>query len=318
MRPPPPFQLPQLALIGAACALGAPAPLAHDGPAEGPPALAAGGLLETLRGAGLAARWADMLSPAEPLPSPCAPLAERLAASGTFLARLADSVAAAIARGGFPLVLGGDHAIAAGTWRGVGRAHGPLGLIWVDAHLDAHTPATSWTGNIHGMPLAALLGEGDPALAAIPGPDLDPTRLAILGVRSWEPEEHALLERRGARIFFIEEVRARGLAATMAEAIAHARGAGRPFGVSIDLDSMDPGAIPGTTCPVPDGLVPAELAAALRQLCGEADLAALEIVEYVPSRDPDGSSARWLAHLILAALADAPAYRAALEAAGAA
>ena len=175
-----------ISIIGAASALGAP----HAGSAAAPAALQGGALMHRLAAIGPNVEWAETLLPtaAERTACPAAgapsapgadaatDMATRVAANAAFAHRLADHIAA-LPAGSFPLVLGGDHAIAAGTWRGVGRRRGRApGLIWIDAHLDSHIDATTHSGNIHGMPLAALLGEGDAALAAIPGPTLDPQR----------------------------------------------------------------------------------------------------------------------------------------------
>ncbi|WP_051020048.1 ornithine--oxo-acid transaminase, partial [Thauera linaloolentis] len=215
---------------------------------------------------------------------------------------LADRIAA-LAADAVPLVLGGDHAVAAGTWRGIARraGHAP-GLVWVDAHLDSHTATTTHSGNIHGMPLAALLGEGDAALAGVPGLPLDPARTCIVGARAWEPEERQLLERLGVRIFDMAEIARRGLTAVFRDALAIARAQGSGFGLSLDLDALDPQALPAVTCPEASGLDPRELADALLALRGCDDFLALEIVEYRPDLDADGRCARWIAEFAAAAL----------------
>ena len=188
LAPPRPVRI-----IGVGSCLGAPI----FGPAAGPRALKDLGLDAQLRQRGIPARWQKLMEPSAPKP-PQAPLQERLGTVSAMLHDLADEVASVCQEGGFPLVLGGDHAIGAGTWRGVARTlapQGKLGLIWIDAHLDAHTDRTTHSGNIHGMPLAALLGVGDESLTGLPGPHLDPAHLVIVGARSWEPEEKALLDR---------------------------------------------------------------------------------------------------------------------------
>ena len=212
---------------------------------------------------------------------------ERLGTVSNLLHDLADIVAQTCDDGALPLVLGGDHIVGAGTWRGVARAlapRGKLGLIWIDAHLDAHTPQTTHTGNIHGMPLAALLGIGDETLTGLPGPHLDPAHVTIIGARSWEPEELKLLQKLGVKIFFMPEVKTRGLAAVLCDAMSIVRNGTAGFGVSVDLDTMDCAKLPATTCLVPDGIDPQELVDALHGLRNCADLAGLEIVEYVPER----------------------------------
>ena len=285
-------------ILGAASALGAP----HPGAALAPQALRTGGLTRSLVATGLEVEWGTTLHPPALAADGC-DMHPRLEANAVFARSLADAIAH-LPSGAFPLVLGGDHAIAAGTWRGVGRrlGHAP-GLIWIDAHLDSHTAATTHSGNIHGMPLAALLGEGDAALTAIPGPTLDPKHCCIIGARAWEPEELALLQRKGVRIFSMNEVQQRGLNVVFAEALANARSHGCGFGLSIDLDALDPIALPAVTCPEPGGIAPAELAAILPTLRTCADFVALEIVEYRPDLDPDGHSARWVTALASAALA---------------
>lgn len=278
--------------------LGAP----HPGPASAPAAL-----VDKLRCALGQAGCQVRVPP--PLDYPASPhdgsMAERLAAAGALGAELAHSVESLLAGGIRPLILGGDHAIAVGTWRGAARhlaAKGALGLIWIDAHLDSHTPESTHSGNIHGMPLAALLGAGSPALVDIPGPHLDPNHLCIIGARAWEPEELAYVAQRGVRVYGMDEIRRRGLETVMGEALTIARSGTAGFGVSLDLDALDPNAAPGVTCPAPQGLDPQDLADTLLALRACADLVALEITEYVPQADPDGRTADWVAELAVATL----------------
>lgn len=289
-----------VSIIGVGSCLGAPI----FGPAAGPRILKDLGLDAQLRSRGIPARWQSLHEPSAPKP-PRASLPERLANVSALLHDLADEVAALCTDGTVPLVLGGDHAIGAGTWRGAARAlegRGKLGLIWIDAHLDSHTPQTSHSGNIHGMPLASLLGVGDASMTGIPGPHLDPAHVTIVGARSWETEELALLKRLGVRIFFMPEVKRRGLPAVLCEAMSIAREGTAGFGVSVDLDSVDCALLPATTCLEPGGLDPQELADSLHGLRSCADLIALEIVEYVPERDRNGSGAAWVRDFAAAAL----------------
>ena len=205
-------------------------------------------------------------------------------------AQLAAEVEAVLQAGHFPLVVGGDHSCAIGTWSGVHHAlagRGPLGLIWIDAHMDSHTFATTPSGQIHGMPLACLLGHGDAALTAIDGAEakLRPEHVCLIGVRRYEAGEAALLHRLGVRVFDMDEIRLRGLAAVFDEALAIVRQCTAGFGVSVDLDALDPEEEPGVSTPVPGGLHRAELAAALSRLRGDPAFVAMEIVEYNPQRD---------------------------------
>lgn len=287
-------------IVGVGSCLGAPI----FGPAAGPRALRDLGFENSLRQRGIRAHWQALLEPSAPKP-PRPSMNERLGTVSNLLHDLANIVAETHADDAIPLVLGGDHIIGAGTWRGIARAlapRGKLGLIWIDAHLDAHTPQTTHTGNIHGMPLAALLGIGDETLTALPGPHLDPAHVTIIGARSWEPEELKLLQKLGVKIFFMPEVKTRGLAAVLCDAMSIVRNGTAGFGVSVDLDAMDCAKLPATTCLVPDGIDPQELVDALHGLRNCADLAGLEIVEYVPERDRDGSGARWVLEIASAAL----------------
>ena len=246
----------------------------------------------TLRNNGLDAKIGKPIRPYFPCAKPLANL----------LGRLADKTEAAIRSGERLLVIGGDHSIAVGTWKGIGRALGSMpGLIWIDAHLDAHIPATSPSGNAHGMPVAALLGEVVPEMTDIAGPPLEPARLVIIGVRSFEVAEYRLLNRLGVRIVDAETVAAKGAATVLAEARAWL-GPG-PWGLSLDIDAIDPLAAPGVNTPVADGLAAGELCNTLRGLLRQRDCVGLEIAEYNPQRDPDGRTARLIHDLVEAAAA---------------
>jgi arginase len=224
-------------------------------------------------------------------------------------AALAEAVADAMAGGRVPVVLGGDHAVAMGTWGGVWRGLGrePLGLVWLDAHLDAHTPATTPSMNAHGMSAAALLGHGHPAFLEICGGAVRPENLCYIGVRSYEAAEMALLRGLGVRVVRMAEVKARGLASVLAEAQAIATRGTAGFGVTIDLDGFDPADAPGVGLREPDGLRAQETCQALRRLAGDDRLQAVEIVEYIPEFDQDHRTAHLVRDLLAALLAPKPA-----------
>jgi arginase len=216
---------------------------------------------------------------------------------------LAAAVAESRRQGRLPCVIGGDHSCAGGTWTGVARTlQGELGLVWVDAHMDSHTPGTSHTGRLHGMPLAWLLGQDDDPLYGLASGVVAPNRVALIGVRSFEPEEEERLGRLGVRVFHIDEVQRRGLDAVFAEALAIATTGTEGFGVSIDLDVVTPEEAPGVGTPVPGGIQGHELARALERISGRPDLAAVELVEYLPRLDPDGRSARVAIDVLAAVL----------------
>jgi ornithine--oxo-acid transaminase len=276
-------------LIGYACGLGA----RDAGCAEGPTALAA------LMGEGHAqSRWRAILFP-EPGPRDATREVARLGA------RLAEEVAASLAEGVFPIVVGGDHTCALGTWSGAWRAlsdEGPLGLLWIDAHLDAHTPETSPSGALHGMPLACLLGYGDPALTGCggPGPKLDPAHVCLVGARSFEPEEAALLLRLGVRVFGMAEVWRRGMDEVLDEAVSICARGSAGFGLSVDLDAFEPDEAPGVGTPAPGGLRAEEAVGALSRIAEESRLLVLEVAELNPRLDPHGRTARLAQRLIAA------------------
>lgn len=272
----------ELRVIDVAMALGAPIGGAEAAPAT----LRRAGLDERLRGLG----WRVVHQ---------APGAAD-GGLGGLLRALADCCARPLPAGGRWLIVGGDHSLAAGSWRGIGRALGRApGLLWIDAHLDAHTAHSSPSGRAHGMPLAALFGLGAHALAGVPGPALDPDRTLLIGTRSYEAAEYRRLRRLGVAVRAMPEIARCGLAPSFAAALA--RLAGAPWGLSLDVDALDPVLAPGVSTPVAGGLGAGELGAALRGLLHRRDCVALEIVEYNPRRDPDGRTAALLLELICAA-----------------
>src|SRR5919199_4786356 len=228
-------QSPPLALIGAAFGWGA----GFRQTEEGPSALRESGLDCRLAASGLAAAWTAMVEPEQRWRDrPDASVEDVFGLVARYNAALADAVGAAMSGGRVPVVVGGDHSIAIGTWGGVARAldRAPLGLIWFDAHLDAHTEATTPSMNPHGMSAAVLLGHGRPAFLAVGGHAVRPENLCYIGARSHEEGERALLERLGVRVVGMAEVRARGLAAVVEEAVAIASRGTIGFGATIDLD----------------------------------------------------------------------------------
>jgi ornithine--oxo-acid transaminase len=155
------------------------------------------------------------------------------------------------------------------------------------------------------MPLAWLLGQADDALYGLTSGVVDPDHVALIGVRSYEPEEKQRLDRLGVRVFHIEEVHSRGLDTVFAEAMRIATHGTAGFGISIDLDAVTPEEAPGVGTPVPDGIAAAELARVLQSVSGRRELAGIELVEYLPRLDPDGRSARVAIDLLLSALCGA-------------
>src|SRR3954454_21023574 len=190
----------QVELIGAAWGLGGPEPGCAEAPAVLVPLL-----IEELQRRGMPLAAGPILSSAR------TERRKQLAVS-KLCGLLAAAVADALVHGRLPCVLGGDHSCAGGTWTGVARAvKGALGLVWIDAHMDAHTPRTSHTGRLHGMPLAWLLGQDDDPLYGLATGVIEPQHVALVGVRSFEPEEKARLDQLGVRVVYMDEVRSRGI-----------------------------------------------------------------------------------------------------------
>lgn len=290
--------------LGVAAGYGAGNPACQDGPSV----LRAMGFLDDLEAARNGFRWEPPLR----LETPEA--VDRLAAVTSIATRLAGRIGELLAANDFPLVIGGDHSCAIGTWSGAKRflaVHDPqarLGLIWVDAHMDSHTFQTSPSRNIHGMPLAVLLGHGEPRLTEIagPAPQLLPADVCLLGVRSFERGEAELLAALGARVYFMDEIKRRGLPEVFAEARARVCANTAGYGISIDLDAFDPGEEPGVGTPVPDGLHRRELVDVLRLAHCDARLLALEIVEYNPYLDTGFATARTIHDLCRSLLEPCP------------
>jgi len=281
----------QIELIGAAWGLGGPEPGCAEAPATLIPMIAS-----EFQRCGVAVESGPILSPSR------TERRKQLAVS-KLCGLLASAVTDSVQRGRLPCVLGGDHSCAGGTWTGVARAtKGDLGLVWIDAHMDAHTPRTSHTGRLHGMPLAWLLGEDDDPLYGLTTGVIEPKHVALIGVRSFEPEEKARLDHLGVRVVYMEEVARRGIGPVLDEALAIATRGTKAFGVSIDLDVVTPDEAPAVGTPVPDGVSGAELGRALQGIGERANLAAIELVEYTPRRDPTGHTAKVAVDLLVSAL----------------
>lgn len=239
-----------------------------------------------------------------------APRASNLEIVAHICQRLASAVSKALSAGHFVCVLGGDHSCAIGTWSGVSVAlkRQPYSLIWIDAHADSHTHLTSHSGALHGMPLAALLGQGDARLTKIahPQPKLRPEHLTLIGIRSYEPEEIALLERLGVRFYLMAEIAERGIDAVLIEAFERAARLTEKFGISIDLDAVDPLDAPGVGSAAQDGIAGRALVEALAQLLPNPRLVAVEITEYNPFLDIDSRTERLILALLRALLPKSP------------
>jgi arginase len=203
----------------------------------------------------------------------------------------------------FPLVIGGDHSIALGSVAGVVRARGSVGVIWIDAHADFNTADSTPSGNIHGMPLAALVGIGDKRLVELGGigRKADPTRVVIIGSRDLDPGEKAFLREVGVNVFTMKEIDRLGLAAVMEQAIELATRDTNGLHISFDMDAVDPDYAPGVGTRVAGGLTYREAHLSLELIADSGKMTSLEIVEVNPTFDHENRTAIMAAELILSA-----------------
>ena len=222
--------------------------------------------------------------------------------------RIADKVEADCEAGHFPLVLGGDHAQAIGTVSGLSRywkKRGKrVGVVWVDAHTDMNTPDSSPSGNIHGMPLAALLGYGPPELTELAGegPALDPRDVAVIGARDVDATEVALVKETGVRVYTMSELDQRGTSLCVTEAFELVLANTVGVHLSFDLDGVDPNDAPGVGTPVPGGLSLRESHLVCEAAASSGKLLGMELVELNPTLDHANKTGRLAVWLIESAL----------------
>ncbi len=204
---------------------------------------------------------------------------------------------ASLDAGVFPLVLGGDHSLSLGSVPGAARG-ARTGVIWVDAHGDFNTPETSPSGNVHGMPLAALLGLGAPPLTEVcgTGPKLLPQDVVLIGVRQLDPGERELILKSGVTVFTMSDVDRLGMARVAAEAVARLKGLPRVH-VSFDADVLDPEIAPGVGTPVPGGLTYREAHLLMELLHESGIVTSLDLVEVNPILDRQNRTAEILVEL---------------------
>ena len=199
------------------------------------------------------------------------------------------------------LLVGGDHSCALGTWSGILNSletPDKLGLIWLDAHLDAHTFYTSPSGNIHGMPVAALLGYADKKLASFYPSNtyIDAENLKIIGVRSYEEQEYQLLKRHDVSISFSDQFIS--LTQLLSSTVKELSQTCQYLGVSIDLDVVDPKDAPGVETPAKGGIRAVELINAISKIRNSPKICALEISEFNPENDIDNKTLHLIKHLV--------------------
>lgn len=210
--------------------------------------------------------------------------------------RLRMRVKRALDNGETPVVLGGDHSIAIGTVSGVSEhfheRNEQIGLIWVDAHGDMNTPESSPTGNIHGMPLATLLGIGHPKLVEMGGfsPKVDKRHVCLIGIRDIDDTERRIIRESGIHAYTMRDVDERGMRAIMEEAIGHVTTGTAGFHMSFDLDGMDPRDVPGTGTPVKGGISWREANLLMEMVSDTGKMRSLEVTELNPILDVKNQS----------------------------
>ena len=213
--------------------------------------------------------------------------------------RVSDAVLDAIQNGMFPVIIGGDHTSALGFHTGLARAHGKTGIIWVDTHPDLNTPETSPSGNIHGMPLAGLLGRGSEKMLETTAPcRISEEHVAMVGTRSIDEDEQKWLDEGTIQCMTMDVVKERGLSACLASAVNTANQAEAGYGLSIDIDAIDPSQAPFVATPVDGGLDVDELAQVLKDLPRKDRLLGMEVTEFTP-RDDEPNDAKTACDLIV-------------------
>jgi arginase len=290
----------RVAIIGAELDLGA----GRRGVDMGPSAIRYAGLGERLTALGIGTEdRGNVFTHVRETMDPGEPNARFLTEIRETCERIAEQVRDAAENGFTPLVLGGDHSVALGTIGGLASLHGPGGVVWFDAHGDMNTPSTTPSGNVHGMPLAALLGLAGVGFEsnAWPLPALVPERIALIGTRSVDPGEKETIKERGVAVYTISDIDRRGVEPVLREALERVSGA--PFvHVSVDLDLVDPDVAPGVGSPVRGGLSYREAHLAMELVAESGLLTSLELVEVNPILDHENETARLAVELGASAL----------------
>jgi arginase len=222
--------------------------------------------------------------------------------------RLMEMVERAADQSQVPLVLGGDHSIAIGTIAGMSnhfrKKSQKLGLIWIDAHADMNTPESSPSGNIHGMPLACSIGNGPLELTHLAGysPKIDPSNVAIVGLRSVDEAERRHVRAAGVHAYTMRDLDECGLRSVIREAIERASEGTAGFHLSFDMDSVDPSEAPGVGTPVRGGMTYREAHLAMETICDSGRMTSMEIVEVNPVIDEVNRTALLGVELVMSAM----------------
>jgi arginase len=288
-----------VAVIGAALDLGA----GRRGVDMGPSAIRYADLDDRLAELGIGcADWGNVPTAVAEATASGDPKARFLSQIKETCERIARAVARAVGEDRTPIVLGGDHSIAIGTLGGMASVHGTGGAIWFDAHGDLNTPATTPSGNVHGMPLGAALGRDTESFAseAWPLPALDPAHVVLVGVRSLDEGERAYVRESGLGAYTMSEIDRRGIEPVVREALERV-GAASFVHISVDMDVVDPDVAPGVGTPVRGGLSYREAHLAMELVAESGLLSSLEIVEVNPILDRGNETAALAVELVASA-----------------
>jgi arginase len=292
---------PAVAIIGAGLDLGQ----GRRGVDMGPSAIRYAGLQERIASLGReCVDWGDVEAGLPEATEIGDPQARYLGAILRSCGAVATRVADARSSGYLPLVLGGDHSVAMGTLGGMAKVHGAGGVLWLDAHADMNRPGTTPSGNVHGMPLAAIAGHGPRELTHIfdVSPKVDPRRIVIVGLRDVDQMEKPHVRSSGVRAFTMRDIDERGLRTVMEEAIRIASAGAAGFHVSLDMDFIDPKDAPGVGTPVRGGATYREAHLAMEMICDSRRMLSLEVVEVNPVIDEVNRTAELAVELAASAL----------------
>lgn len=294
-----------ISIVGAPLDLGA----GRRGVDMGPSALRLAGLNAKLQSLGYDVQDLGNVSVAQPENAPSGPENARyLAPIAKTCSKLAETVRDVMSQGRFPMVLGGDHSVAAGSVAGVSKYFvdkgQKIGVIWIDAHADMNTPGSSPSGNVHGMPLACCLGRGPKELTHILdfAPKVDGRNVVLIGVRDVDMAERDIIRESGVTAFTMREIDERGLGALLREAIARATDGTAGFHLSLDMDAVDPDEAPGVGTPVRGGMTYREAHLAMETICDCSGLLSMEVVEVNPVLDEANQTALLAVELVTSAM----------------
>ena len=270
----------------------------------GPQALCDAGLLNELISSNIVTIWAENIRPlyqASEMAMSCGRTTFPLMTCHA--EKLANAIKRTLQKNYFPVVIGGDQSLSTGTWGAITTTLGlqkNFGLLWIDAHIDAHLPQTQVSDTYRNVPIAALLGYGDQKLIDIAGPGakLNPEHIILIGTRSFQQHDAEFLRKLGVRIYDMNEIQTRGFQAVLQEALNRITILTQGFGVSIDIDAFDPSEAPGVSMPEANGLLECHVLNTLHHLRAAPQFKGLEITEYNPHFDQDGKTAQLIIRLL--------------------